>query len=93
MYSVTSGKHLQVVQKESVTVSESENQQKATVTVRPNGSLRVNGAILIGADGEIITERESYSLCRCGHSQDKPFCDGSHRACDFVDEGVHTPVE
>ena len=66
---------------------------KATITIRANGSLRVNGATLIGADGEVISEKETYSLCRCGESADKPFCDGSHRACGFEDEGVHSPVD
>jgi CDGSH-type Zn-finger protein len=69
------------------------SEEKATITVRANGSLRVNGATLIGADGEVITTKETYSLCRCGHSADKPFCDGAHRSCGFVDEGTHSKVE
>ena len=67
--------------------------QKATITVRANGSLRVSGATLIGANGEVITDKDTYSLCRCGQSADKPFCDGTHRSCEFVDEGNHSPVE
>ncbi len=27
--------------------------------------------------------KELIALCRCGHSQKKPFCDGSHRVCGF----------
>ena len=69
------------------------SEEKATITIRANGSLRVQGAVLIGADGEVITERESYSLCRCGQSQDKPFCDGTHRECGFTDEGTHAVAE
>ena len=67
--------------------------EKATITIKANGSLRVSGATLIGADGNVISERESYSLCRCGQSQDKPFCDGAHRACGFEDEGAHSPTD
>ena len=33
-------------------------------------------------DGEIKTPKE-YSLCRCGKSKNKPFCDGSHIDCKF----------
>lgn len=66
--------------------------EKATVTVRANGSLRVTGATLIGADGAVITDKDSYSLCRCGASNDKPFCDGSHRECGFEDAGTHPTV-
>ena len=54
------------------------SEEKPTITVRANGSLRVNGATIIGADGNVITDKETFSLCRCGHSKDKPFCDGGH---------------
>jgi CDGSH-type Zn-finger protein len=67
--------------------------EKPTITVRANGSLRVNGATLIGADGNVISDKETFSLCRCGHSKDKPFCDGDHREAGFEDPGTHAPVE
>ena len=67
--------------------------EKPTITVRANGSLRVNGATLIGADGNVISDKETFSLCRCGHSKDKPFCDGAHREAGFEDAGEHAPVE
>ena len=67
--------------------------EKPTISVRANGSMRVTGATLIGADGAVISEQESYSLCRCGHSKNKPFCDGAHREAGFEDPGTHDPVE
>jgi len=33
--------------------------------------------------GKILTEDKEYSLCRCGHSCNKPFCDGSHHTVNF----------
>lgn len=69
------------------------SENKPTITVRANGSLRVNGATVIGADGNVISDKETISLCRCGHSKDKPFCDGSHRDSGFEDPGTHAPVE
>ena len=69
------------------------SEETPSITIRANGSLRVKGATLIGADGKVITDKETYSLCRCGCSKDKPFCDGSHRDCEFDDPGVHALVE
>ena len=39
-------------------------------------------------EGEAVTHRESYALCRCGASQTKPFCDGSHLKIGF--DGAET---
>jgi len=58
--------------------------KKVTIQVRPNGSLRVTGTVdFVDAEGKVIRTDTNFSLCRCGHSQDKPFCDGSHRAAGF----------
>ena len=51
-----------------------------------NGSLRVEGEFeIVDADGRPfgLAGRERVSLCRCGHSANKPFCDGSHKQSDF----------
>lgn len=59
------------------------------ITVRPNSSLRVEFAEgelqLIGEDGQPIdlTGKPAISLCRCGGSLSKPFCDGTHSRIGF----------
>jgi len=51
-----------------------------------SGPLWVRGGIpVIGADGHEYEVRNRVTLCRCGHSKNKPFCDGSHIAAEFDD--------
>ncbi len=40
--------------------------------------------------GREFESRESSALCRCGHSSNKPFCDGTHNRVDF--DGTETAV-
>lgn len=58
----------------------------ATIKVRQNGSLLVDGeeVTLIDWNGnEYKLEKRPFALCRCGHSAKKPFCDGSHKTVGF----------
>ena len=65
-------------------IREEQPDQPATVTIRPNGPLDVRGHIKItGPRGEVLTEETRVSLCRCGASENKPFCDNSHRSIGF----------
>ena len=56
--------------------------EPTVIVVNANGPLRVTGNIVI-KDGEgrdfDLAGRTTISLCRCGMSQNKPFCDGSHK--------------
>src|SRR5947209_20243201 len=57
-----------------------------TITVRRNGPFRVEGPVrLIDADGNEydLTAKPAVSLCRCGGSVNKPFCDGTHSKIGF----------
>lgn len=57
------------------------------VTIRDNGPYRVEGEItLIDADGtqhDLSSRNGTFSLCRCGASTKKPFCDGTHSRIGF----------
>ena len=56
--------------------------------VPPGGPLCLTGRIRVEVDGEIVADTDDVALCRCGHSRNKPFCDGSHNKVGFVDPGV-----
>ncbi len=40
----------------------------------------------IDSDGNTPEIQDHYTLCNCGHSKNKPFCDGSHSYEKFEDE-------
>ena len=52
------------------------------------GPLCLSGRIKVEVGGEIVADTDDVALCRCGHSANKPFCDGSHRKVGFDDPGV-----
>ncbi len=55
---------------------------KTKITVNSNGSLKVQGDFeVVDKEGNVynIQGRDTLSFCRCGLSQNKPFCDGAHR--------------
>lgn len=59
------------------------------ITALNNGPLRIEGEFTVcdpegkefGLAGRVV-----ISLCRCGHSENKPFCDGSHRKASFASQ-------
>lgn len=54
-----------------------------------NGPLRISGSfVIVDAQGKSfdLGGRETISLCRCGASANKPFCDGAHRGIGFQSE-------
>ncbi|MBV9074785.1 MAG: CDGSH iron-sulfur domain-containing protein [Acidobacteria bacterium] len=56
------------------------------ITVRPNGPYRVEGVVkLVDAEGREwdLSTKPAFSLCRCGASVNKPFCDGTHSKLGF----------
>ena len=60
------------------------NEQK--IKIEKNGSINITGGIKLIDDAkseDILDSREHYSLCRCGASKHKPFCDGTHIDIEF----------
>ena len=63
---------------------------KTKITVNSNGSLIISGDMeIVDKDGNAydLGGRDVVTLCRCGLSKNKPFCDGSHRG-HFEHEAV-----
>ncbi len=59
------------------------------ISIAKDGPLYLRGDIEIKEyDGTIVAEDTRVALCRCGASQNKPFCDNSHRNSGFRDEGT-----
>ncbi len=55
------------------------------IKARENGPYKFVGKFTyVDENGETkTTTKKAMALCRCGHSADKPFCDGSHRQTGF----------
>lgn len=65
--------------------------EKTKITINNNGSIRIEGDVeLLDPQGNAygLGGRNIISLCRCGHSANKPFCDGSHKAQSFHHEAT-----
>jgi len=61
------------------------------ITIGNNGPIRVEGDFeIVDPQGNAfgLAGRTAIGLCRCGHSANKPFCDGSHNAAGFADTAV-----
>ena len=55
-----------------------------TITPSEDGPYLVSGPVLLtDVDGREILHPDQMSLCRCGQSGNKPFCDGTHLTIDF----------
>jgi CDGSH-type Zn-finger protein len=68
------------------------------IVIKKNGPYLVSGGVPLVQKTQVVSEygepltwkkegefesSEEYALCRCGHSADKPFCDGTHRRINF----------
>lgn len=53
---------------------------KVQIKVNDNGSFRITGDVeLVDSQGNAFPQKPAFSLCRCGLSQNMPYCDASHK--------------
>ena len=57
------------------------------IRCRQNGPLLVEGPVIVldhqGNPFPISPDKPAIALCRCGQSENRPFCDGAHNRCGF----------
>jgi len=60
------------------------------VKIRENGPILITGPVVLtdhlGRQYD-TSSQPNIALCRCGHSQKKPFCDGTHKTSGFIGAG------
>ena len=62
-----------------------ERMSEVKITALDNGPLEVDGSgAVLASDGTVVKEGSKIFLCRCGHSANKPMCDGSHKREGFI---------
>jgi CDGSH-type Zn-finger protein/truncated hemoglobin YjbI len=76
---------------EARSLADWHGQRERAIEITQDGPYRVTGGVpLVDANGADVpraegSSREHYALCRCGHSQNKPFCSGMHWYVEFRD--------
>jgi len=67
------------------------------IKMRAHGPLLVEGPFTLldshGTPFKLNPEKPAIALCRCGHSKNKPFCDGAHKGCSFVSDEIAPTIE
>lgn len=64
-----------------------------TIILWHNGPLQIKGDLTIEGATVVIEQETRATLCRCGASEQKPFCDNSHKKIDFVTEDIDPSKE
>ena len=70
--------------------------QPVKIILRENGSIGIETGgkyVLRIGDTETVIEKPRFSLCRCGHSKNLPFCDSTHKEIGFVAPAAEVELE
>jgi glutamate synthase domain-containing protein 2/uncharacterized Fe-S cluster protein YjdI len=68
--------------------------REPSISLRRDGPYHIVGGVgLVDYDKSKPESKEHFTLCRCGGSKNKPFCDGTHFYIDFKDEESKIPLE
>ena len=63
-----------------------EQHGELVITVKADAMLLIKSPVtLFSRSGQSVTTRTKGALCRCGASDNKPFCDSHHKQCGFKD--------
>lgn len=81
------GMHKKIGFSSKIPKSENESKDgKKAITICANGPYEVSGDIALNIIDEMgLSNDDPYYICRCGASENKPFCDGSHKKIKFSD--------
>ncbi|MYH48095.1 MAG: hypothetical protein F4151_00830 [Gammaproteobacteria bacterium] len=61
--------------------------ERNTAIVERNGPVYLRGDLeIVTGQGEVLLKDTRIALCRCGASENKPFCDGSHVRVEFTED-------
>ena len=58
------------------------------ITILKDGPILIDGPVEFKVEGDtgfVNMKGSKIALCRCANSENKPFCDGSHKDCNFND--------
>jgi uncharacterized Fe-S cluster protein YjdI len=76
----------EIIEQLNETENESKTNEHTIITILKDGPYLIDGKFKIfDNDGNEIICEDSIALCRCGASQNKPFCDGAHNTSGFSD--------
>lgn len=76
-------------------MSDSNQTPTPTITIRKNGPLLITGDItLLDHEGNVVEPpKRPFALCRCGASDNKPYCDGTHSRIGFCPTAAEVLAE